>query len=108
MGPHMSSGAIHAISTGNPEACPASPRLSSQTLGLVGSIANSPMELQGVNKSNSVGRNTKKKLIPLFDKKDDGESSSRSNALCDVHTSNSRSPKIKRSKTPNDTTQTLS
>ncbi|KAK0598768.1 hypothetical protein LWI29_037829 [Acer saccharum] len=55
MSPQMSSGAIHAISTGNPEACPASPQLSSQTLGSVGSIANSPMELQGVNKSNSVG-----------------------------------------------------
>ncbi|KAK4838154.1 hypothetical protein QYF36_011489 [Acer negundo] len=55
MSPQMSSGAIHAISTGNPEACPASPQLSSQTLGSVGSITNSPMELQGVNKSNSVG-----------------------------------------------------
>ncbi|KAK6268285.1 hypothetical protein QUC31_012445 [Theobroma cacao] len=51
MSPQLSSGAIHA---GNPEACPASPQLSSQTLGSVGSITNSPMEL-GVNKSNSVG-----------------------------------------------------
>ncbi|KAJ7951479.1 Transcription factor SPT20-like [Quillaja saponaria] len=50
----MSSGAIHAMSAGNPEACPASPQLSSQTLGSVGSITNSPMDLQGVNKSNSV------------------------------------------------------
>ncbi|KAG2722575.1 hypothetical protein I3760_02G133100 [Carya illinoinensis] len=50
----LSSGAIHAISAGNPDACPASPQLSSQTLGSVGSIANSPMDLQGVNKSNSV------------------------------------------------------
>ncbi|KAJ9179433.1 hypothetical protein P3X46_011221 [Hevea brasiliensis] len=52
--PQLSSGAIHALSAGNPEACPASPQLSSQTLGSVGSITNSPMELQGVNKSNSV------------------------------------------------------
>lgn len=50
----MSSGAIHAMSTGNPEACPASPQLSSQTLGSVSSICNSPMDMQGVNKSNSV------------------------------------------------------
>lgn len=50
----MSSGAIHAMSAGNPEACPASPQLSSQTLGSVGSITNSPMDMQGVNKSNSV------------------------------------------------------
>uniref|UniRef100_A0A2P2IVS0 Uncharacterized protein n=1 Tax=Rhizophora mucronata TaxID=61149 RepID=A0A2P2IVS0_RHIMU len=55
MSPQLSSGAIHAMSAGNPEACPASPQLSSQTLGSVGSISNSPMELQGVNKSNSVG-----------------------------------------------------
>lgn len=54
MSPQLSSGAIHTMSTGNPEACPASPQLSSQTLGSVNSIANSPMELQGVNKSNSV------------------------------------------------------
>ncbi|PNX80860.1 hypothetical protein L195_g041381, partial [Trifolium pratense] len=53
----MSSGAIHAMSTGNPEACPASPQLSSQTLGSVGSITNSPMDMQGVNKSNSVNNN---------------------------------------------------
>lgn len=50
----MSSGAVHPMGTGNPEACPASPQLSSQTLGSVGSITNSPMDLQGVNKSNSV------------------------------------------------------
>ncbi|KAK7275550.1 hypothetical protein RIF29_16669 [Crotalaria pallida] len=51
----MSSGAIHAaMSAGNPEACPASPQLSSQTLGSVNSIANSPMDMQGVNKSNSL------------------------------------------------------
>lgn len=55
MSPQISSGAMHALSAGNPEACPASPQLSSQTLGSVGSITNSPMELQGVNKSNSVG-----------------------------------------------------
>ncbi|XP_052180638.1 protein PHYTOCHROME-DEPENDENT LATE-FLOWERING isoform X2 [Diospyros lotus] len=54
MSPQMSSGAMHPLSAGNPEACPASPQLSSQTLGSVGSITNSPMELQGVNKSNSV------------------------------------------------------
>ncbi|XP_022964273.1 uncharacterized protein LOC111464340 isoform X1 [Cucurbita moschata] len=50
----MSSGTIHGLSAGNPEVCPASPQLSSQTLGSVGSISNSPMEMQGVNKSNSV------------------------------------------------------
>ncbi|CAL0307891.1 unnamed protein product [Lupinus luteus] len=51
----MSSGAIHAaMSAGNPEACPASPQLSSQTFGSVNSITNSPMDMQGVNKSNSV------------------------------------------------------
>lgn len=50
----LSSGAIHPMSTGNPEACPPSPQLSSQTLGSVGSITNSPMDMQGVNKSNSV------------------------------------------------------
>ncbi|XVF27107.1 hypothetical protein REPUB_Repub14bG0078100 [Reevesia pubescens] len=54
MSPQPSSGAIHALSAGNPEACPASPQLSSQTLGSVSSITNSPMDL-GVNKSNSVG-----------------------------------------------------
>lgn len=54
MSPQLSSGAMHTISAGNPEACPASPQLSSQTLGSANSIANSPMELQGVNKSNSV------------------------------------------------------
>ncbi|KAI9119818.1 hypothetical protein K1719_009207 [Acacia pycnantha] len=50
----LSSGAIHPMSAGNPEACPASPQLSSQTLGSVGSITNSPMDMQGVNMSNSV------------------------------------------------------
>ncbi|KAF3451997.1 hypothetical protein FNV43_RR08093 [Rhamnella rubrinervis] len=54
MSPQISSGAIHAMSAGNPEVCPASPQLSSQTLGSVGSITNSPMDIQGVNKSNSV------------------------------------------------------
>ncbi|PHT45852.1 hypothetical protein CQW23_15010 [Capsicum baccatum] len=54
LSPQLSSGAIHPMSTGNPEACPASPQLSSQTMGSVGSITNSPMELQGVNKSNSI------------------------------------------------------
>ncbi|CAA3020270.1 Hypothetical predicted protein [Olea europaea subsp. europaea] len=53
--PQLSSGAIHPISAGNSEACPASPQVSSQTMGSVGSIANSSMELQGVNKNNSVG-----------------------------------------------------
>ncbi|CAN0877730.1 Protein PHYTOCHROME-DEPENDENT LATE-FLOWERING [Linum grandiflorum] len=49
--PQISSGAIHS----NTEGCPASPQLSSQTVGSIGSMAaNSPMELQGVNKSNSV------------------------------------------------------
>lgn len=56
MSPQMSSGAFHGMSAGgNPDPCPASPQLSSQTLGSVGSITNSPMELQGVNKSNSIG-----------------------------------------------------
>uniref|UniRef100_A0A803KQY6 Uncharacterized protein n=1 Tax=Chenopodium quinoa TaxID=63459 RepID=A0A803KQY6_CHEQI len=54
MSPPLSSGPMHPMSTGNPEACPASPALSSQTLGSVGSITNSSMDLQGVNKSNSV------------------------------------------------------
>lgn len=53
----MSSGAIHGMNAGNPEACPASPQLSSQTLGSVSSITNSPMDMQGVNKSNSVNNN---------------------------------------------------
>ncbi|XP_022842611.1 mediator of RNA polymerase II transcription subunit 15a [Olea europaea var. sylvestris] len=53
--PQLSSGAIHPISAGNSETCPASPQVSSQTMGSVGSIANSSMELQGVNKNNSVG-----------------------------------------------------
>ncbi|KAL8458740.1 hypothetical protein ACS0TY_036303 [Phlomoides rotata] len=47
MSPQISSGAMHTM---NPDACPASPQLSSQTMGSVG---NSPMEMQGVNKSNS-------------------------------------------------------
>ncbi|CAL1399594.1 unnamed protein product [Linum trigynum] len=54
MSPQVSSGAIHAMSGGNPDGCPASPQLSSQTVNSIGSITNSPMELQGVNKSNSV------------------------------------------------------
>ncbi|KAE8659576.1 Nup107-like protein [Hibiscus syriacus] len=54
MSPQLSSGSIHALSVCNPEACPPSPQLSSQTLGTVSSIANSPMELGG-NKSNSGG-----------------------------------------------------
>ncbi|AET01824.2 protein PHYTOCHROME-DEPENDENT LATE-FLOWERING isoform X2 [Medicago truncatula] len=52
----MSSGAIHGMNAGNPEG-PASPQLSSQTLGSVSSITNSPMDMQGVNKSNSVNNN---------------------------------------------------
>ncbi|CAK8565306.1 unnamed protein product [Lathyrus sativus] len=48
---------IHGMSTGNPEACPADPQLSSQTLGSVGSITNSSMDMQGVNKSNSTNNN---------------------------------------------------
>ncbi|KAK3212732.1 hypothetical protein Dsin_017438 [Dipteronia sinensis] len=49
------------------------------------------------------------KSCGVYDKKDVGESSSRPNAPCDVHTSNTRSPpKTKRSKTQNDDTQTLS
>lgn len=51
----MSSGAIQPMSASNPDACPASPQVSSQsqTLGSVGSITNSPMDVQ--NKSNSMG-----------------------------------------------------
>ncbi|KAL4279160.1 hypothetical protein GQ457_03G040280 [Hibiscus cannabinus] len=56
MSPQLSSGAMHALNACNPEACPPSPQLSSQTLGSVSSITNSPMELGG-NKSNS-GCNT--------------------------------------------------
>ncbi|GMH14207.1 hypothetical protein Nepgr_016048 [Nepenthes gracilis] len=52
--PQLSSGAMHPMSGGNPEAGPASPQLSSQTLGSVGSITNSPLELQAANKSNSI------------------------------------------------------
>ncbi|KAK9078386.1 hypothetical protein SSX86_002443 [Deinandra increscens subsp. villosa] len=53
MSPQLSSGAIHPqMSAGNQEAnCPASPQLSSQTMGSVGSMTNSPMDMQGVNKS---------------------------------------------------------
>ncbi|CAK8575420.1 unnamed protein product [Lathyrus sativus] len=53
----MSSGEIHGMSTGNPEACLAGPQLSSQTLGSVGSITNSSMDMQGVNKNNSANNN---------------------------------------------------
>ncbi|CAA7052455.1 unnamed protein product [Microthlaspi erraticum] len=56
MSPQISSGTMHPMSTSNVEACPASPQLSSQTHGSVGSIANSPMELQGP-KNNSAGKN---------------------------------------------------
>ncbi|KAL1810626.1 protein PHYTOCHROME-DEPENDENT LATE-FLOWERING [Daucus carota subsp. sativus] len=55
MSPQISSGAMHPLSAGNQEGCPASPQLSSQTLGSVGSITNSPMELQGGNKTTSAG-----------------------------------------------------
>ncbi|KAE9605816.1 hypothetical protein Lal_00025579 [Lupinus albus] len=51
----MSSGTIHAAtSAGIPEACPQSPQLSSQTLGPINNITNSHMDMQDVNKSNSV------------------------------------------------------
>ncbi|OIW02475.1 hypothetical protein TanjilG_05068 [Lupinus angustifolius] len=51
----MSSGAIHAAtSAGIPEPCPESPQMSSQTLGPINNITNSPMDMQGVNKNNSV------------------------------------------------------
>ncbi|XP_074294813.1 protein PHYTOCHROME-DEPENDENT LATE-FLOWERING-like [Silene latifolia] len=40
MSPPLSSGPVHPMSAGNPEGCPASPALSSQTLGSVGSITN--------------------------------------------------------------------
>ncbi|KAI4324809.1 hypothetical protein MLD38_030263 [Melastoma candidum] len=55
-----SSGAVHAMSAGNQEGCPpASPQLSSQTLGSVGSITNSPMEMQGsASKGNHGGSTT--------------------------------------------------
>ncbi|KAJ4909438.1 Spt20 family protein [Raphanus sativus] len=54
MSPQISSGTMqHPMSTSNLEACPASPQLSSQTHGSVGSIANSPMELQGPKNNNS-------------------------------------------------------
>ncbi|KAK7844959.1 hypothetical protein CFP56_010181 [Quercus suber] len=45
--------AARQIHPGSSDACPASPQLSSQTLGSVSSIAHSPMDLQGVNKGNS-------------------------------------------------------
>ncbi|XP_076885770.1 protein PHYTOCHROME-DEPENDENT LATE-FLOWERING-like [Bidens hawaiensis] len=53
MSPQLSSGAIHPpMSAGNQEANgPASPQLSSQTMGSVSSMTNSPMDVQGVNKS---------------------------------------------------------
>lgn len=57
MSPQISSGTMHPMSTSNLEACPASPQLSSQTMGSVGSITNSPMELQGP-KNNSAGNNS--------------------------------------------------
>ncbi|XP_019093621.1 PREDICTED: uncharacterized protein LOC104751088 isoform X1 [Camelina sativa] len=57
MSPQISSGTMHPMSTSNLEGCPASPQLSSQTIGSVGSIANSPMELQGP-KNNSGGNNS--------------------------------------------------
>ncbi|KAJ0232035.1 Protein PHYTOCHROME-DEPENDENT LATE-FLOWERING [Hirschfeldia incana] len=58
MSPQISSGTMqHPMSTSNLEACPASPQLSSQTHGSVGSIANSPMELQGPKNSNSTSTN---------------------------------------------------
>ncbi|KAL3632864.1 hypothetical protein CASFOL_025848 [Castilleja foliolosa] len=52
MSPQLSSGSMHGGVGGNMEACPASPQLSSLTMGSVGSMANSPMEMSGVNKSN--------------------------------------------------------
>nr|XP_043624431.1 protein PHYTOCHROME-DEPENDENT LATE-FLOWERING-like [Erigeron canadensis] len=53
MSPQLSSGAIHGpMSAGNQEGvCPASPQLSSQTMGSVSSMTNSPMDMQGVNKN---------------------------------------------------------
>ncbi|KAJ6427157.1 hypothetical protein OIU84_022711 [Salix udensis] len=54
MSPQLSSGAIHAISSGNPEAGPASPQLSSQTLGSAWKHHEFSMELEAVNKRNSV------------------------------------------------------
>ncbi|XP_074268242.1 protein PHYTOCHROME-DEPENDENT LATE-FLOWERING-like [Silene latifolia] len=50
MSPPLSSGPVHPMSA---DACPASPALSSQTVGSVGNIPHSPMDLHGVNKSNS-------------------------------------------------------
>ncbi|CAA3027246.1 uncharacterized membrane At1g16860-like [Olea europaea subsp. europaea] len=55
MSQQFSSGAVHPMNAGNMEACPASPQLSSHTMGSVGSITNSSMDLQGVNKNNSIG-----------------------------------------------------
>ncbi|KAL6496917.1 hypothetical protein OROGR_028846 [Orobanche gracilis] len=54
MSPQLSSGGMNGMTAGNPEACPASPQLSSQTMGSVGSLVHSPMEMPGVNKSNSI------------------------------------------------------
>ncbi|KAI3711946.1 hypothetical protein L1987_70495 [Smallanthus sonchifolius] len=53
MSPQLSSGTIQPqMSAGNQDAnCPASPQLSSQTMGSVSSMTNSPMDMQGVNKS---------------------------------------------------------
>ncbi|WOL02656.1 hypothetical protein Cni_G11375 [Canna indica] len=53
----LSSGALQQMNnSGNPGAGPASPQLSSQTHGSVGSITSSPMEqLQGSNKAGSSG-----------------------------------------------------
>ncbi|KAL6568319.1 hypothetical protein OROHE_004003 [Orobanche hederae] len=54
MSPQLSSGGMNGTTAGNPEACPASPQLSSQTMGSMGSLVNSPMEMPCVNKSNSI------------------------------------------------------
>ncbi|KAL8242732.1 hypothetical protein R6Q59_013034 [Mikania micrantha] len=53
MSPQLSSGTIQPpLSADNQEAnCPPSPQLSSQTMGSVSSMTNSPMDMQGVNKS---------------------------------------------------------
>ncbi|KAF9615063.1 hypothetical protein IFM89_021634 [Coptis chinensis] len=54
MSPRLSSGTLPPLNTTNAGTGPPSPQLSSQTLGSVGSITSSSMELQGVNKSNSM------------------------------------------------------
>nr|GEW44073.1 Spt20 family [Tanacetum cinerariifolium] len=53
MRPQLSYGTIHPpMSSGNQDgAYPPSRQLSSQTMGSVSSMANSPMDMQGVNKS---------------------------------------------------------